>query len=66
VAALRFHGGFELRAAGPTGACPWLVAAEDLETSLPVAFGSRQWQLVAKIPRPTDRRDNVLLYKKIP
>lgn len=66
VAALRFHGGFELRAAAPTGTCPWLVAAEDLETSLPVAFGSRQWQLVAKIPRPTDRRDNVLLYKKIP
>lgn len=66
VAALRFHGGFALRAATPAGGCTWLVAAEDLQTSLPVAFGPRQWQLVAKIPRPTDRRDNVLLYKKIP
>lgn len=66
LAALRFHGGFDLRTAGAHGTCPWLVAAEDLQTSLSVAFGQRQWQLVAKIPRPTDRRDNVLLYKKIP
>lgn len=66
VAALRFHGGLDLRiaGAGAGSACPWLVATEDLELSVPMAFDSRRWSLVAKIPRPTDARDNLLLYKK--
>ena len=37
LAALRFHGGLELHVAGVPSTCPWLVAAEGLETSLPVA-----------------------------
>lgn len=66
IAALRFHGGLDLRiaGAGAGSACPWLVATEDLELSVPMAFDSRRWSLVAKIPRPTDARDNLLLYKK--
>jgi hypothetical protein len=64
IAALRYHGGLELQVSNLNSACPWLVAVEDLEGSLPLAYGRRQWQLVAKIPRPTDRRDNLLLYKK--
>lgn len=66
IAALRFHGGLDLRiaGAGAGSTCPWLVATEDLELSVPMAFDGRRWSLVAKIPRPTDARDNLLLYKK--
>lgn len=64
VAALRYHGGLDLRIAAAGSTCPWLVATEDLELSVPMAFDGRRWSLVAKIPRPTDARDNLLLYKK--
>ncbi|HEX2545496.1 MAG TPA: hypothetical protein VHL79_11485, partial [Ramlibacter sp.] len=64
IAALRFHGNLELRTAAARATCPWLIVAEDLELSVPIAFSARQWRLVAKFPRPTDKRDNLLLYQK--
>jgi hypothetical protein len=65
VAALRFHGGLELRMASVPGQCPWMIASEDLQSSVKMAYAARQWRLVARIPRPTDRSENVLLYKKL-
>lgn len=64
LTALRFHGRLDLRVAQAPGACPWLVATEDLQATVPMAFDQRRWSLVAKIPRPTDARDNLVLYKK--
>lgn len=64
VAALRYHGQLDLRMASVPSACPWLIADEELQSSVSMAFAAREWMLVARIPRPTDRRDNVLLYKK--
>ncbi|MEJ5989199.1 hypothetical protein WG902_04315 [Ramlibacter sp. PS3R-8] len=64
IAALRFHGEMDLRMAATPGTCPWLVAAEDLQSSVSLAFDARRWRLVAKIPRPTDKRDNLLLYRR--
>jgi hypothetical protein len=66
MAALRYHGGLDLRVAGATATCPWLVAAEELEPSVNMAFGTRRWTLVDRIPRPTDRHENVLLYRQNP
>jgi len=66
LAALRYHGGLDLRTAAASSACPWLIAAEDLKSVVPRAFAPVRWKLVASIPRPTDKRENVLLYKKIP
>ena len=64
IAALRFHGRMDLRMAAAPSACPWLVASEDLQVSVPMVFDARHWRLVAKIPRPTDKRDNLLLYRR--
>jgi hypothetical protein len=64
IAALRFHGEMDLRMAAAPSACPWLVASEDLQVSVPMVFDARHWRLVAKIPRPTDKRDNLLLYRR--
>ena len=66
IAALRYHGQLDLRMAQVPSACPWLVVAEDLQLAVPMAFDQRRWEMVAKIPRPTDARDNLVLYKKRP
>jgi len=66
VAALRYHGGLDLHVAAAPGSCPWLVAAEELGSAVPMAFAPARWRLVATIPRPTDTRENVLLYRKAP
>jgi hypothetical protein len=66
IAALRFHGGLDLRMATAPSTCSWLVAAGDLEQSVSMAFDARHWKLVAKIPRPTDALENLLLYQKKP
>jgi hypothetical protein len=64
IAALRYHGTFELRSAQIPSTCPWLVVAQDLQVSLPMALDLKQWTLVTTVPRPTDQRENLLLYKK--
>jgi hypothetical protein len=64
LAALRFHGSLDLRPARIPSACPWLVVTQDLQASLPMALDVRQWQLAATVRRPTDARDNLLLYRR--
>ena len=64
IAALRYHGKLELRSVQIPSTCPWLVVAQDLQLSLPMALNLRQWQLVTTVRRPTDQRENLLLYKK--
>lgn len=64
IAALRFHGGMDLRTASLPTVCPWLVVSEELQSSVSMTFDQRRWRLVARIPRPTDSRENLLLYKR--
>jgi 4-amino-4-deoxy-L-arabinose transferase-like glycosyltransferase len=64
LAALRFHGGLDLRAARLPSACPWLVASQELQPSLGMVLDRRQWTLVTTVRRPADARDNLLLYRK--
>ncbi len=64
ITALMYHGRLDLRAASTDSPCPWLVAAGDLELSIGTAFDKRRWTLVARIPRPTDAHETLLLYKK--
>lgn len=64
IAALRFHGRMDLRQASLPHACPWLVTTQDLEASMPMVLDKGQWTRVASVRRPTDARDNLLLYRK--
>ena len=64
VAALRFHGGLDLRSGTLPGTCPWLVASQDIQASLKMVLQPKQWTLVATVRRPTDAKDNLLLYRK--
>jgi hypothetical protein len=64
AAALRFHGKLDLRQAAVPSACPWLVMPQELQPSFAMVLEPSQWTLVATIRRPTDRNDNLLLYRK--
>ncbi|WP_354004393.1 ArnT family glycosyltransferase [Ramlibacter pallidus] len=66
IAALRYHGGLDLQSAEQPGECPWLVVSQEVQPSLTMALDLRRWQLVAEVRRPTDRRENLVLYKKKP
>lgn len=67
IAALRYHGGLDLRAAhSGKPQCPWRITGVD-----PTAAGAdpaslQGWQLVTTARRPTDPRDNLRLYRAIP
>ncbi|MDB5871297.1 MAG: putative rane protein [Ramlibacter sp.] len=65
LAAFRYHGQMDLRPAGPRATCPWLLATADLQAAMPLALDMRDWRLVSSIRRPSDAKDNVLLYRKI-
>ncbi|HSH92497.1 MAG TPA: hypothetical protein VK996_21095 [Ramlibacter sp.] len=65
IAAFRYHGRMELRSATrESSGCPWLLADDELQAALPLALDMRQWQQVAKVRRPADAKDNVLVYRK--
>jgi hypothetical protein len=64
IASLRFHGGLELQPEGTASICPWLVASQDLQFAVPTVLEPRRWILVATVRRPTDAKDNLLLYKR--
>lgn len=63
VAAMRFHGQLELRTAGPVPTCPWLVMSSEFQQVAAMALDMKRWELVATVRRPTDPKDNLLLYR---
>ncbi|MBA2961271.1 MULTISPECIES: hypothetical protein [Ramlibacter] len=63
VAAFRFHGQLEVHAAGADEDCPWLVIASDYQPVATMALDMKRWTPVVTVRRPTDAKDNVLLYR---
>jgi 4-amino-4-deoxy-L-arabinose transferase-like glycosyltransferase len=65
IAAFMYHGNMHLRAAGWTGACPWLLVAAPQQRTARLAIDMRQWRFVANVRRPADTDENVLLYRRV-
>jgi hypothetical protein len=65
IAALQYHGQLELRSASRDGNCPWLIVASEFQPAAAMALDLKRWRLVATVRRPTDAKDNVLLYRKL-
>lgn len=65
AAALQYHGKLDLRQAAPQPACPYLIVDVDAQASLSNAVQLTDWALLATIRRPTDRNENVLLYRRV-
>ena len=65
AAALQYHGQLELRQASPQANCPYLVVDVDAQPSLSNAVNMPDWAFQATVRRPTDKRENVLLFKRV-
>ena len=65
AAALQYHGQLELRQAGPKAECPYLVVDAEAQTTLADAVHLPEWAFLATVRRPTDKNENVLLFKRV-
>ena len=65
AAALLYHTQLRLVAARPTSACRWLVVDADNWPGRVPGVVPREWQLAARIVRPTDKDDALLLLRRI-
>ena len=65
AAALQYHGRLELRQAGVNAACPYLIVDADAQASLSSAVQLPDWAFQATLRRPTDKNENVILFKRI-
>ena len=64
LAALRFHGQLALEDASAQSRCPWLVATQQLSAVVATLDPQRPWILQATVRRPTDARDNLVVYSR--
>jgi len=65
VAAFQYHGQLQLRQAGAKAACPYLVVDADAQATLSETVDMPEWAYLATLRRPTDKNENVSLYKRI-
>ena len=64
IAAFQFHAGLKLQSAGARANCPWLLVDRDKVASLGFAVNLKDWTPQYFGYRPTDRDDDVLLYRR--
>ncbi len=65
VAAFQYHGRLDLRQAGVKASCPYLVVDTDSQATLSDAVDMPEWAYLATLRRPTDKNENVALYKRV-
>ena len=64
IAAFQYHGAFVLKPASAAARCPWLLVNPDALTGLQNGAGASQWRLQAVIRLPSDKADDVLLFRR--
>jgi 4-amino-4-deoxy-L-arabinose transferase-like glycosyltransferase len=65
AAALQYHGHLTLLQAKPRAECPYLIVDADAQASLGTTVHLPDWAFLATVRRPTDKNENVLLFKRI-
>ena len=65
AAALQYHGQLELRQATPLASCPYLVVDVTAQARLGSAVNLPDWAFQATVRKPTDKTENMLLYKRV-
>ncbi|MFN4120484.1 hypothetical protein [Acidovorax sp.] len=64
VAALQYHGGLALERAGLQDECDWLLADIASWPASERKVNVALWQLQATLPRPTDKNDQLLVFRR--
>ncbi len=65
AAALQYHGQLNLRQATAQAACPYLIVDVDAQVTLSSIVNLPDWAFLATVRRPTDRNENVLVFKRV-
>ena len=65
AAALQYHGQLELRQATPQASCPYLVVDVTAQARLGNAVNLPDWAFLATVRKPTDKSENMLVYKRV-
>nr|MDP2190097.1 hypothetical protein [Rhodoferax sp.] len=64
IAAFQFHGRLVMKPVGAQASCPWLIVDKDAVATLPASVDRTQWTLHSTLRRPSDRDEDVLIYKR--
>jgi 4-amino-4-deoxy-L-arabinose transferase-like glycosyltransferase len=65
AAAFQYHGQLELRQAGASASCPYLIVDSAAQPRLSQTVNLPDWAFQATVRRPTDKTDNVSIYKRV-
>jgi 4-amino-4-deoxy-L-arabinose transferase-like glycosyltransferase len=65
AAALQYHGRLELRQAGAKASCPYLIVDVNAQSTLSSTVTLPEWAFQATVRRPTDKNENLLLFKRV-
>ena len=65
VAALQYHGELELRRATSMASCPYLVVDVTAQSTLGSTVNLPDWAFQATVRKPTDKTENMLVYKRV-
>lgn len=65
AAALQYHGQLTLRQAAPDAGCEFLIVDADSQSTLGNAVNLPDWAFWATLRRPADKKENVLLFKRV-
>jgi len=65
IAAFQYHGGFKILSNPFQARCAWLLVNPDPRTDLPAKVNNDQWRLAATIRRPSDKGDDVVLFRRV-
>ncbi len=65
IAAFAYHGNYAIAPVSGPASCPWLLVNADTQLDGPDRPDPRHWEYQATIRRPSDKADDVLLYRRI-
>lgn len=65
AAALQYHGQLELRQATAQAACPYLIVDVNAQSTLSSLVNLPDWAFLATVRRPTDKNENILVFKRV-
>ncbi len=65
AAALKYHGGLNLRQATQHATCPFLIVDADAQAALGDAVNLPDWAFLATLRRPADKNETLLLFKRV-
>ncbi len=65
IAAFKFHGNLVMKPASVNTTCPWLIVDKDALQTLSAAVDRKQWAFHSSIRHPSDRNEDLLIYKRI-